>query len=104
MGRIGGADIGRIGGADMGGGAIIGGTMPLPSIGGPDICAAGVSGRCGIGGAGMLGRRISIGSSRSVDSRYRPPALGRAKPVERSSRSASCLSTRSRCRSTCHSS
>src|SRR6187431_3363847 len=77
IGRMGGADMGRIGGADMGGGAIMGGTMPLPIIGGPDICAAGASGRLGMGGGGMDGRRGSSGGPPSAISRS---LLGRAKP------------------------
>lgn len=66
MGRIGGADIGRTGGADIGGGAIIGGITPVPTIGAPAIWVAGVNGRVGIGGPGSGERRISTGSSRGT--------------------------------------
>jgi hypothetical protein len=94
MGRMGGADMGRadIGGPDIGGGAIMGGGImgPPPIPGGPDICAAGigVSGRVGMGGGGMLGRRGSIGSSRIRSSRGRGSGL-RRKPPLRSSTSPS---------------
>src|SRR5687767_4667763 len=85
LGRTGGADMGRIGGADIGGGAIIGGTMPLPSIGPPAIWVTAVRGRVGIGGPGTEERRISAGASRSPGR----AAPWRAKPPVRSSRSPS---------------
>jgi hypothetical protein len=67
----------------MGGGGIMGGII----IGGPDIWApAGIGWRAGMGG--MLGRRISSGTS-CITARRSLRGSARTNPPERSSRSAS---------------